>query len=187
MKGWIFENPRRLYTTAAVTGVVCAVLLIAVLGYRVHQLSGLTDRVTQPQATEPLATGQPLEQVTSEALPSIDPYATTTPDVPLKGNPTYPKAGDPLPVALDAVNAWLGADYEHLEGLCQPAAYEDLSASPVPEGTQVDGTGSTTLSGPTASEVRVPTNNDKGDLLVTLVTQDDDWKVTSFGWSGARE
>ncbi len=169
---WIFANSRR--AGALIVGAALAATLMAalVLGYRFHHLTGEM-RAAGARPTPAVTAGAP--------LPLTGPAAVTATIAPTP--PGLPDLGDPRPVVLEVVNAWIDGRLNDpsITGDAQPAALEDLTAHAPAAGLQINGTAVVSTPGPSASTVSVPTN--RGDLLVDVVSSDGAWAVADLGWS----
>lgn len=184
---WLFDRPGRL--AAVLTGVAVA-SLIAVVVVLALRVQGLSEQMT-PGAT-PTPSGTALPGLTpptggEQGLATPDPAPTTggltRPDSSFATvtEQAFPDAGDPTPIAIEAVNEWIKWDFAALEDNLLPGVLEEAVANPPARDMRVDGVAKVTEPGPTQSVVTVPTN--KGDLLVTCVTVNGSWMIESMGWS----
>lgn len=165
MIAWIFDRPSRAYLALISIVVLGVTIAVIVLSVRVH---GITRAVQHGTGTE--VTRDERLVGTPASTPSL---TLSTPTA-----STFPSLGDPRPIVLDVVQAWIDGkpDVPHVS----PAALEDLSAHAAPTGLYVTGTARLNRSGPTAALVIVPTT--LGGLAVDVALSDGDWSVTGVGW-----
>lgn len=193
---WLFERPGRPQRVALVVVILALVLLVAILWFRVASLasSTRTPDVAASPAVSPserlspdqrLATPGPASPSASEPLTGQGPDATFTP-APVETIPqAFTDLGDPRPVALRSVRAWLAGRNSDLEGDLLPGVLDEALANPPRRGARINGTARVTEPGPTASVVVVPTS--RGDLSVSLVVVNRErWMVEAFGWGPAQ-
>jgi hypothetical protein len=182
MRHWLLDKPGRL--GAVVGSVVAAAVLLAVvvLAVRVDRLAEAVPTASPTGSATPI----PLDTGEGERLVTPDPEPTegdlTLPDDRFASQTerAFPDAGDPTPIAVEAVNEWMAWDFRGLEDNLLPGVLEEATANPPERGTRVDGVARVTTPGPTQAVVTVPTT--KGALLVTCVVVEGEWMIESMGW-----
>jgi hypothetical protein len=169
MTSWLFKSTARAGTVIVVTLIVTCLMMTGVIVLRMHRAEqALRHGVARhglPSVS--VLTGTPI------ATPNLvlGTHAVTVPDA-------FPSLGDPRPIVLDVVNAWIAGVPD--TGHVAPAALEDLSTHAAPDGLLVTGTARIMRPGPTAALVSVPTS--QGVLDVNVAVMDGNWSVTGVGW-----
>ena len=160
MIDWIFDNPRRMRRVAL--GIALAVLFLF-LTATVARLKALPTLPAVTASTSPATTTTPQPQASRSQAFSASP----TPDY-----------GSSLPIALEAVQAFLDGDHAKYSSLASQQAAEDANDAVVDPGQVLTGAGKILLGGPTRQKVQVPTS--MGKIILNMVEVDGAWTVDSM-------
>ena len=157
MTNWLFKSKQHL---EMVLMAAVALTITLFLLFMVNALSKVPDApVGSTAAPEPASTGLLAPSPEQEAPPATTDY------------------GSSIPVALEAVSAFLTGDRPKFASLAQPDAVELVNEAPVPHGS-ITASASTVLPGPTQQKINVPTTD--GDLLLDMIIVDGSWKVLNI-------
>lgn len=169
----LFDSPRRLWLSIALTILTILIIMAVVLAVRINQAF---DRVEQAKAS-------PAPTLSTDAtlppMPTTGPLTTQDQEYLATDDP-FDALGDPTPVVLSAVAAWVRLDVEAMQKVYLPAALDSVVGTPPGRGFRVTGPAEVVEPGPTRSVLIVPTSVQP--LEVVTVGVEGRWMVESIGY-----
>jgi hypothetical protein len=160
---WVFYSKENLTMTIVVICTAIALFLLGLITF--HGLSG--GSAVSPR---PTSTTRPIH--TELIPPTIPPTTAKTASV-----------GPSLPIALEAVDAFLSNDIQRFERVALPAAVEAVNDTPAPPATarKVTGKAVVRLGGVAQQVDEIPTSG--GMLQLVMIVSGGRWQVQAIRYA----